>query len=84
MIKVNTLRNKNVLPLKEEGPNRVLNSLCRVVKALNKINEVRLGRTQNSVGIITIKIRLLIQLELLLKEEVGSKIENKLVIMIKP
>jgi hypothetical protein len=70
-----------VLPLKEEGPNKVLNSECRIDKVLIEIKWIRLGVNQIRGLINIIKMTLLVQLEVLLIEDAGSKTENRLVII---
>lgn len=81
-IKLNKEIKMNVLPLCPEGPNKVLNSLCKVIKIFlhNKLN--REGRNQKEHGIIIIPIKVLNQFKERLKIVVeGSKTENKFVII---
>lgn len=74
-------RKLNVLPLKEDGPKRVLNSECRRVRMFLTINLTRLG-TAHITGIIIIKMVILLsQLEEEFIEEAGSKTEKRFVII---
>ena len=77
----NRAMNLSVEPLKEEGPKRVLNSEWRIWKTFSIIKWIRLGVNQSRGLTITNKIRLLVQLELLLIEDAGSNTENRLVII---
>lgn len=45
-INLNKFTNKKVDPLKELFPNKILNSLCNVVKMLAQINKIREGMIQ--------------------------------------
>lgn len=81
--KMNKLRKLNVEPLNEVGPNKFLNSRCRVDRIEEKIRLIRLGTSQNN-GIITEKTMIeLSQLEDPLIEDAGSKTENRFVIIFK-
>jgi len=81
IIKIRIEININVLPFIAFKPSNNLNSLCKIfIKLLNNIKNI-LGIIQNVTGIIKIKINELNQLLNIGKDEEGSKIENKFLII---
>lgn len=71
-----------VLPLWLKVPNKVLNSVCKVLIILIQININRDGINQKEIGIISNPKNVLIQFNDKLKILVdGSNVENKLVII---
>lgn len=81
-IKLNKEIKINVLPLCPVGPNKVLNSLWRVIKILFQIIWYRDGINQKEQGINKRPIKVLNQFNDRLKIVVeGSNTENKLVII---
>jgi hypothetical protein len=81
---VNSEININVVPLYLWIPNRVLNSLCRVIKILFQKIFNREGKNQNIIGKNRIPKKELNQFRDKLKIFVeGSKIENRFIIIFK-
>lgn len=74
--------NKNVDPLNELFPRRFLNSLWRVIVIFCQKKVIREGISQKYIGNKIIPKKVLIQLiEKEKIEEVGSKTENKFIII---
>lgn len=83
-IKKNSEINIKVDPLNLLIPNSVLNSLCKVIKILFHINEIREWKIQNIGGKNNIPNNVLNQFKDKFKIFVeGSKIENRFIIIIK-
>ncbi len=81
-IKENTEIKINVDPIWPPGPSKVLNSWCNVVKILFHMIWDREGTNQYKLGKSRRPINILVQLRDAPKIlEVGSKTENKLVII---
>lgn len=78
---INRERNIRVLPLKDDGPKRVLNSLCSTRRILLRVILSRLGINHKEGTKIVSIIILLSQFDDELIEEAGSKTENKFVII---
>lgn len=70
------------MPLNWDVPNKVLNSLCRVIKILFQNIDIRDGNNQNNIGKNNNPNNVLNQFKDKLKMFVeGSKIENKFIII---
>jgi hypothetical protein len=79
---VNREMNMNVLPLCWAGPNRVLNSLCRVSMVLFHITVCREGVSQNMGGTRISPINVLVQFRDIFKIlDEGSNTENRFLII---
>lgn len=82
MMKNNTAINRLVVPLKEDGPRRVLNSWWNLKNIMWIIREALLGADQNTGVVAVKKIRALIQFRGRdNKDDDGSKTEKRLLII---